>query len=136
MEITTSRHRTLACAHCGRAAAEIALLPATVAGAALASGAPAPHTHTRDRLERTDFLGTLTKFGAAASLVELFDAIDRGDLTLARSLDPDFVAFHCPDCDLVYCDTCWQLEPPVFEDGFYDYTQGACPAGHTHIVDD
>jgi predicted RNA-binding Zn-ribbon protein involved in translation (DUF1610 family) len=136
MELIASRHRTLACANCGRAAAEIALLPATVAGAALVSGAPAERTHTRDRLERTDFLGTLTKFGAAVALMELFDAIDRADFGPARSLDPDFVAFHCPDCGLVYCDTCWRLEPPVFEDGFYDCTRGVCPAGHTHVVDD
>ena len=136
MEFTASRHRTLACAHCGRAAAEIALLPATVAGAAQAAGAPAPRTHTRDRLERTDFLGTVTKFGRAAALVALFEAIDRGDFALARSLDADFVAFHCPDCGLVYCDTCWRLEPPVFEDGFYDCTWGVCPVGHNHVVDD
>jgi hypothetical protein len=136
MELTTSRHLTLACANCGRAAAELALLPATVAGATLASGAPAPHTHTRDRLERTDFLGTLTKFGAAAELVALFEAVDRGDFSAARSLDADFVAFHCPDCDLVYCDTCWRLDPPNFDGDFYDFTQGTCPVGHTHVVDD
>jgi hypothetical protein len=134
MELTTSRHCTLACAHCGRAAAEIALLPATIAS--LASVAPAAATRARERLERTDFIGTVTKFGAPSALLALFEAINRGDYAASRRLDPDFVAFHCPDCDAVYCDTCWRLEPPVFDEGFYDYTEGICPVGHAHIVDD
>jgi hypothetical protein len=116
------------CAQCGRAAAEIALLPATVTGAS--------PWQTRDRLERTDFLGTLTKFGAAEALVALFDAIDQGDFATAASLDDDFVAFHCTACDQVYCDTCWRLSPPVFDAGFYDYTLGTCPRGHEQVVDD
>jgi hypothetical protein len=134
--LTQSRHLTLACARCGSAAAEIALLPATVAGAALAPGVPAAHTHTRDRLERTDFLSALTKFGPPAALLELFAAVQAGDFGQARRLDPDFVAFHCPDCGRVYCDSCWQLGAPVFDEGFYDYTRGVCPMGHEHVVDD
>lgn len=128
MALTTSRHRTLACAHCGRAAAEVALLPATVTGAS--------PWHARERLERTDFMGTLTKFGSAEALVALFEAIDQGDFATAASLDGDFVAFHCGACEQVYCDRCWQLSPPVFDDGFYDYTLGTCPRGHEQVVDD
>ncbi|MCC6188052.1 MAG: hypothetical protein IT318_03390 [Anaerolineales bacterium] len=127
MEITASRHRTLPCAACGRAAAEIALLPAAITGAS--------PWHTRDRLERTDFLGTITKFGATQTLLALYEAIEQGNFAAAASLDSDFVAFHCRDCGQVYCDTCWRLSPPVFDDGHYAYTLGACPRGHEHIVD-
>jgi hypothetical protein len=128
MALTASRHRTLACAHCGRAAAEIALLPATVTGAS--------PWHTRERLERTDFMGTVTKFGATGALTALFDAIDQADFAAARALDPDFVAFFCDTCGQCYCENCWQMGPPVFDDGFYDYTLGTCPSGHEQVVDD
>ena len=123
-----SRHHTLPCAHCGRAAAELALLPAgTITGGAAS---------TRHRLERTDFMGTVTRFGSPAELAALFEAVSAGDYGAARAIDVDFVAFHCRACDRVYCDTCWQLGLPVFDEGFYDYTLGTCPHGHEQVVDD
>ena len=128
MEAPATRHHTLPCAHCGRAAAELALLPSgTLTGGAAS---------TRDHLERTDFMGTVTRFGGAAELTGLFEAVRRGDYEAARVIDPDFVAFHCRACNAVYCDACWRLSPPVFDLGFYDYTLGACPHGHEQMVDD
>jgi hypothetical protein len=128
MEATGSRHQTLPCVNCGRAAAELALLPAgTVTGGAAS---------TRDRLERTDFLGTVTRFGSAAELARLFGAVLAGDFGTARAIDTDFVAFHCRACDAIYCEGCWRLSPPVFDEGFYDYTLGTCPQGHEQVVDD
>jgi hypothetical protein len=128
MDAPASRHHTLPCAHCGRAAAELALLPAGTITAGAAS--------TRDRLERTDFLGTLTRFGSPAELALLFDAICRGDYEAARGIDQDFVAFHCRACNTDYCEACWRLSPPVFDEGFYDYTLATCPLGHEQVVDD
>jgi hypothetical protein len=126
-----SRHLTLPCARCGRAAAEVALLPAAETGET--------HEcvwHHRDRLERTDFLGTVVKFGTYARLLEFFEALCRGAYEAVRADDADFVAFYCDDCGQVYCDNCWRLGTPVFDEGFYDYTLGACPQGHEQIVDD
>lgn len=128
MALSATRHVTVACAHCGRAAAELALLPSGTVTAGAAS--------TRDRLERTDFMGTITRFGSPAELATLFEAVRRGDFAAARGIDPDFVAFHCRGCGAVYCQDCWQIGPPVFEEGFYDYTLGTCPAGHEQVVDD
>lgn len=128
MEVTASRHHTLPCAQCGRAAAELALLPAGTLTAGAAS--------TRHRLERTDFLGVLTRFGSPAELARLFDAIRTGNYEAARAIDTDFVAFHCQSCDAVYCEACWRLGPPVFDQGFYDHTLGTCPHGHEQVVDD
>jgi hypothetical protein len=128
MEISVSRHHTLPCANCGRAAAELALLPKGTVTAGAAS--------TRDRLERTDFLGTVTRFGSAAELAQLFDTIRLGDYEAARRIDTDFVAFHCRTCAAVYCEACWRLSAPVFDEGFYDYTMGTCPQGHEQRVDD
>jgi hypothetical protein len=128
METTTSRHVTLSCANCGRAAAEISLLPSgTITGGAAS---------TRDRLERADFMGTLTRFGSPAELKKLFEAVSRGDYANARQIDSDFVGFHCRRCEAVYCQACWRLSPPVIDQGFYDYTLGTCPHGHEQMVDD
>jgi len=123
-----SRHLTVPCSQCGRAAAEIALLPGSEQGESL--------LHEHDRLERTDFIGMLTQTGEYTDLLALFEAIARADYAKARAIDPDLVAFCCKKCERVYCDQCWQLDPPEFEDGFYDCTRGTCPQGHQQIVDD
>jgi hypothetical protein len=123
-----SRHLTLTCARCGGAAAEISLLPATVKGAGPFSD--------RDRLERTDFMGSVTKFGEYADLLAFFERLARQDFAAARGRDADFVAFHCWECGKVYCERCWTLGAPVFDEGFYDYTLGTCPEGHEQVVDD
>jgi hypothetical protein len=140
-----SRHLTLSCTRCGRAAVEIALLPAAEADETRQS-----MWHGRDRLERTDFLGTVVKFGTYAQLLDFFEALCRGEFASLRSADADFVAFYCEDCGQVYCDQCWRIGTPVFDEGFYsvvfacgedaerdgDYTLGTCPQGHEQIVDD
>ena len=128
VEAKTSRHLTVPCTRCGRAAAEIALLPATETGESM--------WHGRDRLERTDFLGTVVKFGAYAQLLKFFETLCRGEYAAVRTDDADFVAFYCDDCGQVYCDQCWRVGTPVFDEGFYDYTLGTCPQGHEQIVDD
>jgi hypothetical protein len=119
---------TIPCAQCGRAAVEISLLP------------PIPGSkelwHDRERLERTEFLGKVIRFGSLAQLTDLFEAIQRGDYITARQLDLDFVAFECEKCGQVYCDTCWQLESAEYDEGFYDSTHATCPHGHRQMVDD
>ncbi len=92
--------------------------------------------HNRDRLERSEFMGLVTKFGEFKQLMALFDAVRRGNYAAARAADPDFVAFHCLACNRVYCEQCWAIGAPVFDEGFYDYTAGTCPAGHEQVVDD
>ncbi len=124
----SSRTIILTCARCGRAAAEIALL----AGQPGSSDIMA----RRDRLERIGFLGRLARYGGHAELSRLFEALSQNDFVAARQLDPDFIALWCTACGQIYCDTCWQLHAPVFDEGFYDYTRAACPAGHEQIVDD
>jgi hypothetical protein len=82
-------------------------------------------------------MGVVTKFGSTLDeLRPLFSALRGGDYKAARQFDPDFIAFHCWECGLDYCEQCWHIGPPVFDDGFYDYTNGTCPAGHEQTVDD
>ena len=49
--------------------------------------------------------------------------------------DFDGLDFYCPECDNVYCEKHWVLNP-VWDEGFYDYTEGICPEGHERILDD
>jgi hypothetical protein len=94
----------------------------------------------RDRLERAGFLGTTIRFGEPTALAALHRAIHDRDYAAIRDLaGPDLIAFHCWGCKADYCEACWRIGPPEFDPdfpGFYDCTDGVCPAGHTQMVDD
>ncbi len=122
-----SRSLTLLCARCRRPAATFSLL---------AAGEGEGLGRDRDRIERTGFMGTTTKFGELESYEPLLKALERGDYPVARQNDPDFVAFHCWQCGQDYCEQCWRVGPPEFDEGFYDCTRATCPAGHEQMVDD
>lgn len=119
------------CARCGQPAATFTLLPA---------GKGEGMGRDRDRLERAGFMGTTTHFGELPGLTELMRAIQRRDYQAICDLaGPDLVAFHCRQCAADYCQACWRIGPPEFDDdfsGFYDCTEGVCPAGHSQVVDD
>ena len=87
-------------------------------------------------VRRTGFMGEVTKFGDAEELHRLAEMIRSADFASARGADADFVAFHCRACNRSYCDRCWRIGPPEFDDGFYDCTNGTCPEGHEQTVDD
>lgn len=121
---------TLSCCRCGSPAATFAFRPA---------GKGDGLWRDSDRLERTGFMGTVVKFGPLDSFAPFLSALQRGDYDSARSGDPDLVAFHCWTCNEDYCEKCWQIGPPTFDDdfpGFYDCTRGVCPEGHEQVVDD
>jgi hypothetical protein len=42
---------------------------------------------------------------------------------------------YCPECKKMYCTQHYSARE-FFDEGFYDYTEGTCPKGHTRIVDD
>lgn len=119
------------CAHCGQPAATFTLFPA---------GSGEGMWRERDYLERAGFMGDILHFETWKILVELMSAIQQGDFQAIRSATgPDLIAFHCWQCDSDYCQTCWRIGPPEFDEdfpGFYDCTRGVCPAGHTQVVDD
>ncbi|MBM4421998.1 MAG: hypothetical protein FJ030_01235 [Chloroflexi bacterium] len=118
---------TLPCAQCGRPAAAF-----TVHAAGEGDGLWRDH----DRIERAGFMGVVIKFGSLESLAQLFETLRRHDYETLRRLDADFIAFHCWECGKDYCEQCWRIGPPEFDDGFYDCTMGICPAGHEQMVDD
>jgi hypothetical protein len=89
-----------------------------------------------DRLERAGFIGNIILFGHSTETVSLFEALSRLDHAAADRINPDFVSFYCRPCNKIYCKDCWTIGPPVFDEGFYDYTLGVCPQGHEQTVDD
>lgn len=123
-----SQHLTLACEHCGRAAVEFALLPADPTAERWEA--------RRDRLERTEFIGTVILYQPQTAMETMMALLRQRDFVQLRRLDPDFIGFYCHACQRVYCANCWQINGPVFDDGFYDYTTATCPQGHEQIVDD
>jgi hypothetical protein len=108
---------TVPCARCGEAAAKFSLVP-------------------QRGLKRTGFLGEVTRFGEASELGRLLEMVRAADYESARGADADFVAFHCRECRRSYCQRCWRIGPPEFDEGFYDCTRAVCPEGHEQIVDD
>lgn len=47
----------------------------------------------------------------------------------------EITPFYCPECGLNYCNWDWDTSV-LFDDGFYDRTEGTCPNGHRHTLDD
>jgi hypothetical protein len=115
---------TVPCAHCGAEAAKFSLLP------------PHPGKSPQPGLQRTGFIVEVTKFGNSDELRRLLEMIRAADYSAARGADADFVAFHCQACERSYCERCWRIGPPEFDEGFYDLTRATCPEGHEQIVDD
>ena len=114
---------TVACARCGGIAAAFSLVR--------------PESSARQHgLQRNGFIGQVTKFGALDELHHLLEKIRSSDYVAVRRIDMDFVAFHCRECNRSYCERCWRIGPPEFDEGFYDLTRGVCPEGHEQIVDD
>jgi hypothetical protein len=113
------------CARCGAEAARFSLLPPRSTDKSAQHG-----------LQRSGFIVEVTKFGGAAELQRLLEMIRSSDYPAARAVDADFVAFHCRECRRSYCQRCWRMGPPEFDEGFYDLTRATCPEGHEQIVDD
>jgi hypothetical protein len=94
----------------------------------------------RDRLKRAGFLATTLHFGELSSLAALMAVIEQRDYAAIRDLaGPGLVAFHCWQCAADYCQDCWRIGPPEFDEdfsGFYGCTRGICPARHEQVVDD
>ena len=113
-----------------------AVTDAVIVTCARCSGEAARISLSPNGLRRIGFIGEVTKFGDAGQLHRLLEMVRSADFASARGADADFVAFHCRECNRSYCERCWRIGPPEFDDGFYDCTRGTCPEGHEQTVDD
>lgn len=113
-----SLRRTIACLRCGSVAASVLIDPDS-GGRGL--------TLTRD-----GFIIRKASFLSETSAEAIADA---EGAELLRSLPASFQGFICTECDGPYCERCWTLGPPRFEDGEYGGVSGSCPTGHHALVD-
>jgi predicted RNA-binding Zn-ribbon protein involved in translation (DUF1610 family) len=125
------------CARCGEVAGVIRVARA---GTAVTMGPP-PGTGApgRDGLVLDYFIGTVWQAESAEVLDALQALIDQGhvDPVAIRGISGplrELTPFYCPDCELNYCSRDWDTSV-VFDEDFYDYTEGVCPNGHRHTLD-
>ncbi len=110
--------RSLICQCCGRESVRLALV-----GGRLAVASPLRRFFVDERELGDVALRALME----GQLGELHERI--------VSAGYDGLDFYCPDCDQVFCEAHMRCVP-FFDQGFYDFTLGRCPAGHERIVDD
>jgi hypothetical protein len=87
---------------------------------------------------REGFLAKLTIARPADEAAALVARLEAGPGLAALAADDpaDLFTFVCVECGRAYCQACWAVEPPEFDDGFYDCTHAVCPSGHRQLVDD
>lgn len=125
MNQTDFTHVAIQCARCGNTAASFAAL-----AAAEGKGA-------RSRFERTGFLAPVETFTADFDgALALLARIRAGDLASLAHEDYYSFGFFCRTCGRAYCDRCWSVGLPEFDEGSYDCTHAVCPEGHRQMVDD
>lgn len=117
------RTYSIECSRCGRPAATFILRPPEGAS-------------NRCTLAREGFLSTTTLLGSEAELSALFESLRAGRMERLEGRHQDFTAFRCRTCGQAYCEECWSVGQPLFDEGFYDRTPGICPSGHEQTLDD
>lgn len=66
-------------------------------------------------------------------LSRLLDAIRTADAKRLHAVKADYAPFYCPKCEKCFVASLWS-SMPIFDDGFYDYTEAICPKGHKNRV--
>jgi hypothetical protein len=67
--------------------------------------------------------------------IEAVLSAERPDPAALHTINWELAPFWCRDCQRCYCRDDWR-RTVIFDGPFYDYTDGECPAGHRHIIDD
>lgn len=128
MTMSLERARAIcSCSSCGQPAAEFS---------ALRAGEGEGFLNDRDRLERMGWFGQCLRPLPHPEALALLEAIRKGELDALAREDIDLFGFFCRACGRAYCQACWTIAPPEFDDGLYDCTRGTCPAGHWQLLDD
>jgi hypothetical protein len=124
------------CGACGEVAAMVKLLRS---GEVADMGPPlGPRRQAADGVIIDYWLGSTSWMAVNAERWAHIEAVlstgrpDPGDL---HAIDWELAPFWCRQCRACYCRDDWQ-RTVIFDGPFYDYTDGECPAGHRHMIDD
>lgn len=80
---------------------------------------------------------------------KIFDWLEKGEISKIHSylgkrreekgigyfIMEDGMDAYCPKCDKIYCKKHYSVVE-IWDEDFYDYSEGTCPKGHKRIVDD
>jgi hypothetical protein len=66
-------------------------------------------------------------------LSSLLHAIRTVDVKRLHAVKGDYAPFYCPKCEKCFVASLWSSRP-IFDDGFYDYTEAICPKGHENRI--
>ena len=102
----------------------------------MCAGLAARFSASEGKLERTGWFGSCIRPMSTHDAEKWIVRIRTTALVELLREDPDLFAFVCRQCAVVYCEKCWTVGPPEFDDGFYDCTRGTCPKGHRQTLDD
>jgi hypothetical protein len=86
-------------------------------------------------------LGVITETSVAGAymtaklndLSRLLDAIRTSDVKRLHAVNRDYAPFYCPKCEKRFVASLWS-SIPIYDDGFYDYTEVTCPTGHINRI--
>src|SRR5215218_306799 len=109
------------CALCGAVAGRVNVVPSPKG--------------TGNRLELSVFMSMWQEATPDATYATAVQALRGGDPRALWTRNPEWAPFYCPECDQCYCRDHWRQQME-FDEGFYDFTLGTCPRGHTRILDD
>lgn len=82
------------------------------------------------------FTGNVRSHVPLSALPNAQMALSKGIVQTLYEIDIEFTPFYCPRCQKCYCKEHWRYWDVDDEDGWYDSTQGVCPAGHERMLSD
>jgi hypothetical protein len=86
-------------------------------------------------LRVSGFLGEIEMVVAAAEISQLQAYIEQRRAQEMHEIYLKYAPCFCLQCEKTYCADHWQ-KSLVFDDGYYDCTDGVCPEGHEQMLDD
>lgn len=134
-EPVTGEGARFACAACGALAAVVCLIPA---GTAVDMGSPVgEQVHGRDGVMIDQWLGRSWHAVDPGRWRQVRDVLtaDPPDPGALHAIGWELAPFWCRGCQRCYCTDHWQ-GIVIMDEGFYDCTEGVCPAGHRQLIDD
>lgn len=85
-----------------------------------------------------DYFGGTAWLAADSALFEQARNVLAGEVpdpAAIKRIKWDMAPFYCPDCEANYCYADWH-PVVILDEGFYDKTEGTCPVGHKHVIED